>query len=390
MKSLAIIITHPIQYYVPVFRILAKHCKLRVFYTWGKGGLQSKYDPGFGKTIAWDLPLLDGYEYELLENSAKVPGSHHGNGIINPHIISRIQAFAPHSILIYGYIYKSHLQVMRHFKGKIPIWFRGDSTLLDEVPVWKGLTKKIYLKWVFSHVDKAFYVGSQNKAYFQNYGLDESQLVFAPHAVDNERFAKKCASESDALRTSLGVREGDILILFAGKFESKKNPDLLLRAFLELKDERNNTSGEGKNIHLLFVGNGNLESKLKATAASHKNIHFMDFQNQTQMPVVYQACDIFCLPSQGPGETWGLAINEAMSAGKAIIASNKVGCAIDLVKQEKNGIIFQSNDISSLKLYLERFENGNYDINQFGKSSSEIISSWNIDQQADAYLRELE
>ncbi len=40
---------------------------------------------------------------------------------------------------------------------------------------------------------------------------------------------------------------------------------------------------------------------------------FLDFQNQQKMPLVYRLCDIFVLPSMGPGETWGLAVNEAMA-----------------------------------------------------------------------------
>ncbi|RZL36908.1 MAG: glycosyltransferase family 1 protein, partial [Pedobacter sp.] len=188
MKKLAIIITHPVQYYVPLFQLLAQRCELKVFYTWGMAGVQPKHDPGFGKVIAWDLPLLAGYDYELLENISTDPGSHHGKGIMNPDIISKIRTFSADAILIYGYIYQSHFKVMRHFKGKIPIWFRGDSTLLDDTTSLKAIAKKLYLKWVYNHVDKAFYVGTNNKAYFKKYGLREQQLVFAPHAIDNERF----------------------------------------------------------------------------------------------------------------------------------------------------------------------------------------------------------
>ena len=47
------------------------------------------------------------------------------------------------------------------------------------------------------------------------------------------------------------------------------------------------------------------------------------------MPIVYRLGDLFCLPSQGPGETWGLAINEAMACKRQVIASNKCGAAID-------------------------------------------------------------
>ncbi|WP_233164784.1 glycosyltransferase family 4 protein [Pedobacter sp. ASV28] len=419
MKKLAIIITHPIQYYVPVFRLMAQQCKLKVFYTWGVAGMVPKHDPGFGKTIAWDLPMLDGYDYELLENISANPGSHHGKGIINPDIISKIEEFSPNAILIYGYIYDSHLKAMRHFKGKIPIWFRGDSTLLGEQFGFKAIAKKLYLKWVYSHVDKAFYVGTNNKAYFKKYGLKEKQLVFAPHAVDNKRFAEDRKAESNDLRESLGVANEDILILFAGKLEPNKNPELLLDAFIawnkeqqaknkELKCEispRNlveMTAEKGmssnKKVHLLFVGNGVLQESLKLKAqvfnaeiasylAMTNSIHFMDFQNQTQMPVVYQACNIYCLPSKS--ETWGLAVNEAMAVGKAIIVSDKVGCAIDLVQDGINGYIFRSNDMKDLTEKLNLLFNHSNLLADFRKQSQQLIKNWGFEHQVEQFITTL-
>lgn len=387
MKKLAIVITHPIQYYVPVFRLLAKKCLLKVFYTWGEGGVEKKYDPGFGKEIEWDLPLLDGYDYKLLNNISTEPGSHHGKGIINPDIINEIEKFSPDSILVYGYIYHSHFKVMRHFKGKIPIWFRGDSTLLDEVSPIKKKIKKVYLNWVYKKIDLAFYVGTNNRSYFKTYGLASNQLVFAPHAIDNERFSEDRSSEALELRHDLGIAPSETLILFAGKLEGKKNPEFLLDSFLKLKEEKDFSNSQ--NIHLLFVGNGILEQKLKSKSMPHNDkIHFMDFQNQLRMPVIYQASDIFCLPSKGPGETWGLAVNEAMASGKTIIVSNKVGCAIDLVQD--NGFIFQHNDFQD---FIEKLKGltlkSNIELQDLGKISQEIISQWIIEKQANSFIKVL-
>jgi glycosyltransferase involved in cell wall biosynthesis len=417
MKKLAVVITHPIQYYVPVFRLLAQQCQLKVFYTWGTAGVKPKHDPGFGKTIAWDLPLLDSYDYELLQNVAENPGSHHRKGIINPEIIDKIEAYQPNAILVYGYMYQSHFKVMRNFKGKIPIWFRGDSTLLDEKKGFKAIAKSLYLKWVYKYVDIAFYVGTSSKAYFKKYGLKDKQLIFAPHSIDNQRFAEDRKLEVSQLRETLGIHEQDILILFAGKLEPKKNPALLLEAFIALCTNNDETdfsttvdmTAEKEmtrkcGIHLLFVGNGVLEKQLKEKVERYfdrlsmtntnvlndevvNSIHFMDFQNQTQMPVVYQACDVFCLPSQGPGETWGLAINEAMAAGKAIIASDKVGCAVDLVKDGVNGYIFKSGSVADLKAKLSLLISRTESIRSFGEQSKSIIGDWGFEQQVSQLIK---
>ena len=109
----------------------------------------------------------------------------------------------------------------------------------------------------------------------------------------------------------------------------------------------------------------------------------MDFQNQSVIPVVYQACDLFCLPSSGPGETWGLAINEAMACKKAIIASDKCGCAIDLVKKE-NGIIFKSGNVKELQSALNKLTANPDLLVNYGERSRAIIDDWDFDHIAAA------
>lgn len=379
MKRLAIVITHPIQYYVPVFQMLAQKCHLKVFYTWGKAWLTSRYDPGFEKTIEWDIPLLEGYDFEFVENISAEPGSHHTKGIVNPTIINEIKRFGPDAILVHGYSYKSHLLTLRHFKGKVPVWFRGDSTLLNEKNSLKSILKKVYLTWVFNHLDKAFYVGTNSKAYFKKFGLKENQLIFSPHAVDNKRFGIAQFNAVSALKKKLGIRVNDVVILYAGKFEAVKNLTILINAF-KLIDSNS------KNIKLLLVGNGPQEELLKVLANDDKRIIFMDFQNQTYLPVIYQTCDLFCLPSNS--ETWGLAINEAMAAGKAILASDKVGCAVDLVTA-KNGKIFRSGDLSSLTETLKIMAKDKNQLQQFGLHSSQIIKNWSFEQQVAVIIQQL-
>lgn len=377
-KKLAIISTHPIQYYAPVFQLLAKELDVLVFYTWGENSMH-KYDHGFKQKIEWDLPILEGYNYVFLVNKSKDQGTHHYNGINNKNLISEIEDFKPDAILIYGWAWKSHLKVIRFFKGKVPIYFRGDSTLLNKSEGIKDLIKTIFLKWVYRHIDYSFYVGTANKAYYKKYDLKESQLIFAPHAIDNERFAEDKLEQANLIREKLGLQSEEILILFAGKFEPVKNPTLLLQAFMELSL---------LNVHLLFVGNGELGKMLKTESEKHKaydRIHFMGFQNQTQMPAIYQACDLFCLPSRS--ETWGLAVNEAMASGKAILVSDQVGCAIDLVKSKINGDVFKSEDLTDLKNKLFYLITDKNKLGKLGEASQILIKEWSFGKQVAVFTK---
>ncbi|MDN3586189.1 glycosyltransferase family 4 protein [Pedobacter aquatilis] len=355
---------------------MAKKIQLKVFYTWGEQSL-TIYDYGFGQSIKWDIPLLDGYDYQFLENVSKEPGTHHFSGIINPTLLREVRDFEPNAILIYGWAWKSHLKTLRFFKGKIPIYFRGDSTLLDQQKDFRGLLRKLFLKWVYSHVDKAFYVGNANKKYYNHLGLTEEQLVFAPHAIDNHRFGKIEQQKTNKIREKLYISSSSIIVLFAGKLEPKKAPFLLLKAFKQLAN---------LDVHLLFVGNGELEKELKTMAGNLSNVHFIDFQNQSEMPAIYQTCDLFCLPSKGPKETWGLAVNEAMAAGKAVLVSTKTGCASDLVKPGVNGEIFKSDDVNDLTQKLKELTSSKRKLVELGIQSLKIIKDWTFDRQVKAMV----
>jgi len=351
MKRLAIITTHPIQYNAPLFELLSKRNKIdiKVFYTWGETVLKQKYDPGFGKVIKWDIPLLEGYEYEFLANISADKGSHHFKGIDNPDIIERINNYHPDAVLVYGWSFKSHLKVLRYYKNKIPVLFRGDSTLLDKKSWILSLKRNLFLRWVYRHIDFVLYVGKNNYDYFRKAALSKGQLIFAPHAVDNQRFecaSDSCKKKATGFREKLNIAPSHLVFLFAGKLEPKKDPELLLKAFAQ--------ANLTESVHLVIVGNGELENKLKEDFGKGKNIHFLDFQNQTDMPAIYEMSDVFILPSKGPGETWGLSVNEAMANGKAVIVSDKCGCAIDLVENEMNGYIFQADNLKQLKNTLEQ------------------------------------
>ncbi len=277
--------------------------------------------------------------------------------------------FKPNAVLFFGWAYQSHLKAIRYFSGKLPVYFRGDSTLLDKQAGIRAFFRPFFLKWVYRYINHAFYVGVNNKAYFKHFGVKDKQLTFAGHAVDNERFSVPADNDVKLLRDTLGLKHTDILILYAGKFEEKKNLPALIDAFKKITRP---------GCHLLFVGDGQLESLIREKAHSAANIHFMEFQNQSYMPVIYQACQVFCLPSKGPGETWGLAVNEAMASGKAVLVSDRAGCAADLVKDNYNGAIFTSDNEIDFSRKLDYLLKSPVMLNTYGVNSVKLIKEYNF------------
>jgi len=105
------------------------------------------------------------------------------------------------------------------------------------------------------------------------------------------------------------------------------------------------------------------------------------------MPVLYQAADLFCLPSTS--ETWGLSINEAMACGTAILASDSVGCAADLVKTGENGAVFRSGDENNLARNLLHLTTDKAQLVRLGRQSELIIKDWSFLYIAEAIENKL-
>ena len=132
-RRLAIVLTHPIQYHAPWFRYIGQCAgvDLRVFYLWNPSET-TLHDPGFGRDIAWDMPLLEGYEYEFVPNTSRQPGSARFGGIDNPELLRRLNSFRPDAALLIGYRYKSMLRLIFSPRRAFPLLFRGDSHRLAQ------------------------------------------------------------------------------------------------------------------------------------------------------------------------------------------------------------------------------------------------------------------
>ena len=331
MRRLAILSTHPIQYNAPLFRMLHEDdgIDLQVFFskTWD----QVKFDPDFQREVVWDIPISEGYPHVTRDASTKAGKTS---------LSAAIRKFKPDALLVYGWNFPGHLSMMRAFYGSIPVWFRGDSHLLDPLPIWKKALRQLWLTWVYRHIDLAFTVGSANEAYFKWCGMKPHQLARAPHAVDNGFFANDHSNRhEEALRwrSKLGIDPADHVVLFAGKLEPKKQPGFLLQAWHDMGDPRS---------HILIVGSGPEEQDLRRKWADVPGVHFLGFQNQLKMPVLYRMAEVFCLPSAGPGETWGLAINEALASGTTCIVSDRAGCAHDMSQLSEHLHVASSTDRS--------------------------------------------
>ena len=367
---LAVVATHPIQYYAPWFAYLASalDVELRVFYLWDFG-VAARKDPRFEVAIAWDVPLLEGYAHEFVPNRSPRPSTEGFLGYWNPGLLRRLTAFAPGAVLLTTYNNASIARLLLGWRGRPePLLFRGDSHRLEPRAGLLAEAKRRVVAAVFRRFAAALYVGGANRDYFRLHGMRDDKLFYAPHAVDNARFTgARAAAEAaaGAWRASLGVPSDHRLILYAGKFEAQKRPLDLLRAFQLARPAR---------TALLFVGAGSLEGELRGRAAGGAPVFFAPFQNQSLMPRVYAAADVVVLPSER--ETWGMVVNEAMCMGLPAIVSSHVGCARELVVPQETGLVFQAGSVEALRDALIEAFGGEGPRHRWGESARRRVAGY--------------
>lgn len=380
---LAVIATHPVQYVAPWFAYLCstERLKLKVFYLWDFG-IEARMDRGFNMKLRWDIPLLEGYESEFIENRSRTPGTESFLGLWNPGLTRRVRAYRPDAVLLTAYNFASIAMLLARWRrNEAPLLLRGDSHRL--IPR-RGLlepARRRLITAVFRRFAAVLYVGSANRDYFAMHGVAPECLFHCPHAVDQERFfanQASAAAEASTWKRSLGIPDEDQVVLFAGKFEENKRPLDLLHAFLAARLER---------ASLLYVGSGPQEKQLRSAAAGKPNIFIAPFRNQSLMPQTYAMADVFVLPSSA--ESWGLAVNEAMCMGRPVIVSDHVGCARDLVIQEETGLTFAAGDVSALRQALRHALDDEARLKSWGKRAAEHIGSYSYENATAGLLAAL-
>lgn len=384
-RRLAIVISHPIQYFSPWFRHIAESnaVDLKVFYLWDAGIRETK-DRTFGVSFQWDIPLLDGYESEFIPNRSSDPGTHHFLGLNNPRLNESLHEWNPDAILLFGYTYFTHLRLILSPKLKrIPLIFRGDSHELAGSTTWKRRIGAFIRRLVFRRFSAFLAVGKANRDYYTQHGVPTSRIHHCPHCVDNERFQSmqtQTRCEAKRWKLELEIPDNALVLLFVGKFEEQKCPLLLLEAFCELEVQE-------IPVYALFVGDGHLKEFIQQRAKEDERVKLIPFQNQSDIPKVYALGDVLVLPSNS--ETWGLVVNEAMNMGLPAIVSDHVGCGPDLVIHGRTGWIFPAGDAQALKAILRDAVSDPKRLREMGQAARERISNYSYAVATDSLLEVL-
>lgn len=375
MYKLAILNTHPIQYFAPLYRRLAQEPDIDLtVYFCSRQGAEEYVDAGFGQRVRWDTPLLDGYEHKFLKNLRRHDLVRGFWSLINLEIVRELRQQRYDALIINGHNHATHLVALSAAKLlEIPVLMRCETHLRLARSTLKRAIRKPIRTFIYRFLCAACLpIGTRNREFYLSHGVNEARLFTVPYAVDNAFFARAAQSlaERPSLRAELGLSPNKPLVLVASKLIPRKRPMDLLVAFHNLRNT-------GVDAALAFVGSGEQEDDLKEYVQQQQlpDVHFFGFRNQSELPKFYSVADVFVLPSEN--EPWGLVINEVMCAGLPVVVSDEIGAVADLVRHGENGFTYDAGDIDALTEYLAQLLREPEMRARMGKASRRVIAEWN-------------
>lgn len=345
---LAIVVTHPIQYYVPLYRALAQSGAFDVVVFYGSRiGLDSFHDVKMGVEVKWKMDLLGGYRSVFLPEADRIQTVSF-RGVNNPGVGAALAAFKPDVMLIHGYAVITVLKALAWARAKgVPAMMTSDSSTHVSSRRWRLLVKRIIVPLLFRQFSAFLTMSDKSDDYLMALGVPRAVMFRLPMLVDEVfwKVRENRATERALLRGSLGIREDELIVAYVGKLYSGKRVCDLIEALARVRSE----AAVRPSLRLLVVGDGEQRSELeRQAAAATVPARFVGFVNVDEVPGYYAAADLLVHPAEL--EQYGMVALEAAIIGIPLIMSDRVGAVgpSSIARSGDNTIVYPCGDVAAL------------------------------------------
>lgn len=370
--------SHPFQYAAPLYAFLNRSHDIEpVALYLTDFSLRGARDKQFGRAITWDVDLLQGYEHHFVGKQWRTAEPYGFWALKGDGLLKRFAELQLDALVVHGHNYLAMLQaILSGRRLGIPVFYKGETHLLLSRSRGKAIARKPLMGALYAHLSGFLAISKRNRDFYLELGVPSERIFHYPYTVDNQRFdeaSRLTPDQRNALLTSLGLTPGIPVVTFASKFMPRKHPGDVIEA-AEILRKR------GVSLQLLFVGAGELDDEIRTLAATYSDLKvvFAGFRNQSELPQILGASDVFVLPSED--EPFGLIVNEAMCAGLPIVAAEEIGCVPDLVLQDENGRTFEARDVAGLADALEPMLRDASLRAAMSRKSCAIMAGWSFDQ----------
>ena len=294
----------PSPYQVELFNEIATqgNCELRV-------GYLRSHDP----LRQWTPPEL---QHEAINLDCGNGGMRHAR-----------EAARESDLVVFNYYFHSSATELigeRASRGG-PWCFWGERPGFRQ-PAWVG---RMFRRWKLTRLhDSSVPIWGIGK-----FAVDEYRREFGPR---RSYFNLPYFSDLKRFETARGDRGAERVFLFCGSLISRKGVDLVARAFVQL-------AGEFNDVRLRIAGHGELHRALVETLRPvNERVEFVGFKDWDELPKLYASADVLCVPSRYDG--WGLVVPEGLASGLPVIATDRMGAALEFVRTGVNGWLIPADD----------------------------------------------
>jgi glycosyltransferase involved in cell wall biosynthesis len=277
----------------------------------------------------------------------------------------------PDVVVVGGYSDATHQLVMRQLhRRRIPWIFWGELPGMCRRGLVGTTVRRVAQRAALQWSDAIAGIGTKAVQRYRQLAGDRCAVENIPYCCDLKPFLRLPCG---------GAAAGRLRFLYCGQLIERKGVDLLLAAFVELVRQY-------PHARLTLVGEGPLRQSFEqqVPAEHRERIIFTGFKPVDELPKFFGDADVFVLPSRHDG--WGVVVHQAAAAGLALICSDTVGAAADLIEVGKNGYTFTSNDARSLSTCLETVAREADRLGPMQEASRQLALRWTPEIAAERWL----
>ena len=345
---IAVVISHPIQHFCPQYESWAKlpGVDLKVFFA-ARIGMESYYDPDFGKDVQWQGLRLD-FPHEFLPGAEERTTS---VGIEADGLDTALDGFSPDLVIAYGYTVPLQKRAIRWANGHgVKLAMISDAELRTPRPLWKQAAKAALVRPWIGRFDAFLTVGDANEAYYRAYGAQDRQFYRSGFPIDTVAFDGVLADRAvrrQVKRDALGIPEDHLVLMSVGKLIGRKRPADLVALSNRMAD---------KNVTVILAGSGPDEAMLRSQTAQDGSggVIFAGFVQPTDLLDFYLATDVYMHPAEV--DRHPLSVTEATYCGLPAIVSERIGSygPTDDLRPGVNGFVHGLGDTEAMEAFVTR------------------------------------
>ena len=223
------------------------------------------------------------------------------------------------------------------------------------------ITRYLMQKFVINRSKEIFVYSEYMKNILEKLGI-RKKIEIIPPMFDYNKFSKYLALEKSTLRKELNLPLNKKILITSRRLTDRTGVIELIKTFKDI-----NLHYPKNNYHLIIIGKGELENKIKSMCSNISNINFIGYVDENLLPKYLRASDVYILPSKNL-EGFGIVLLEAFSLNIPVVVSNKADGAVEFVSKIDPMLVFDFDNMPFSLLYaIDYVNNLNLDLSSIAK-----------------------